>query len=53
MGGEVQRRELALLNNVDPEEFVWLLVTSIKNNREVRRAIMGLVLASPYIVRQY
>lgn len=51
MNDEIQRRELALLDNVDPEEFARLLVTLIKNNREVQRSIMGLVLASLYIVR--
>jgi hypothetical protein len=49
----IQRRELASLNNVDRGEFAGPLVTLIKNNREVGRAIMGLALASPYIVRQY
>ncbi len=53
MNGEIQIRESALLNNADPEEFAWLLVTLIKNNREVRCSIMGLVLAYLYTFRQY
>jgi hypothetical protein len=53
MNGEIQRIELTLLNNVDPEEFAWLLVTLNKNNREVRCLIMGLILAYLYTFRQY
>ena len=50
---EKQRSELVSVEGMDREEFVKFLVTLVKNNREVREAILELILASPYIVRRY
>jgi hypothetical protein len=50
---ENQRSGLVLLNEMSREELGEVLVALIKNDRQVRMAIINLVLASPYIVRQY
>ena len=50
---ENQRTELALLSQMSREELGKVVVALIKSNREVRMAIIELVLASPYVVRQY
>jgi hypothetical protein len=48
-----QRSGLVLLNEMSREELTKALVALIKNDRQVRMAIINLALASPYIVRQY
>ncbi len=50
---ETERSELALLSQMNREELGRVLVILIKNDRQVRRTIIELVLSSPYIVRQY
>ena len=50
---ENQRSGLVLLNEMSRDELSKALVALIKKDRKVRMAIINLVLASPYIVRQY
>ena len=50
---EKQRSGLVLLNEMSREELGRVLVALIKRDRKVRMAIIELVLASPYVVRQY
>jgi len=57
-GGDIMRFEnqssgLILLNEMSREELSKAVVALIKNDRQVRMAIISLVLASPYIVKQY
>jgi hypothetical protein len=57
-GGDIMRLEnqrsgVVLLNEMSREELSKALVALIKNDRQVRMAIINLALASPYIVRQY
>ena len=53
MESKNQSMELILLDKINTEEFAQVLVNLVKNNREVRKVIMELVLTSPYIVREY
>ena len=40
-------------NQINVEEPGKILIALIKNDRQVQRVIMELVLTSPYIVRQF
>lgn len=49
---EIQRLELALLDQTTPEELAEVLVELIKNNREIQRAILGEVWKCPNVLKQ-
>lgn len=53
MNRQTKHMELALLNQMSREELGQVLVMLIKNDRQVQKAVIELVLASPHIGRQY
>lgn len=52
MSFEKQQVQTLVLNHVSKNELAEMLVELIKNDREVRRAILNLALSSPNIVTQ-
>ena len=49
---EMQHSELVLMNQISKEEFAEIMSELIRNNKEVRMAIINLACASPYIKTQ-
>ena len=49
---ETQHSELVLMNQISKEEFAEIMSELIRNNKEVRMAIINLACASPYIKTQ-
>ncbi len=52
MSFEKQHTETVLLNHTSKNELAKVLVDLIKNDREVRRAILNLAFTCPNIVTQ-
>ena len=52
MNVETQQSELILLNQTTPEELAELFVELIKNNREIQRAILGVVWRCANVMRE-
>jgi len=52
MNLKTQQSELVLLNQMSRDEFAKILVDLIKDNRELRRAILEVVWSCPNIVRE-
>ena len=49
---ETQHSELVLMNQISKKELAEVMSELIKNNKEVRMAIINLACASPYIKTQ-
>lgn len=52
MNRQIQRSELVLLDQMSREEFAKILVELVKDNRELRRAILEVVWSCSNIVRE-
>jgi hypothetical protein len=52
MSFQKQHAETIVLNNMSKDKVAEILVELIKNDREVRRAILNLALSCPNIVTQ-
>ena len=50
---QTQQMETVLLNAISKEELAQIIVELIRDNSEVRMALVNLMCASPHVVTQF